>query len=397
MWRGVQRSVLKEKLGYLVIGFAGALTAYWAVASHRYLTDMTKFGWSGRLTIAAYSLWFYLDKTVVPLSLSPVHELPVTVSPFELRFALGWIAVIAISAVTLALWRRWPAGLALWAYYIIILGPVSGVVHAGHQITHDRYSYVSCLGWALLFGAIVGSIARIAATRAARPALIRAAAGASAVWILALGLLTWQQVQVWRDTETLWSFAVEADPSCSICQNNLGTTLTRRNLFGLAKERYELALALRPDRFNVHGNLGVALHRMGDREAALTHLTIALERQPDSAAVLTNIGSVLLDQKSYGEAFRYFEHAVRVDPGSVPGLVNLGDALIKTGRPDAAVPYLLRAREIRPDEPVIYLNLTRAYLALHQYEPARQAYQTLSKLDAALAREIKMTALHAGL
>ena len=398
MWRdAAQRSVLKEKLAYLVVGFAGALTAYWTVASHRYLTDMTKFGWSGRLTIAAYSLWFYLEKTVVPLSLSPVHELPATVSPVELRFAVGWIAVIAISVVTLALRRRWPAGLALWAYYIIILGPVSGLVHAGHQITHDRYSYISCLGWALLFGAVVGSIARIAAARAARPALIRAAAGASAVWILALGLLAWQQVQVWRDTETLWSFAVEADPSCSICQNNLGTTFSRRNLFGLAKERYELALALRPDRFNVHGNLGVALHRMGDPEAALTHLTIALERQPDSAAVLTNIGSVLLDQKSYGEAFRYFEHAVRVDPGSVPGLVNLGDALIKTRRPEAAVPHLLRAREIRPDEPVIYLNLTRAYLALHQYEPARQAYQTLSKLDAALAREIKPTALHAGL
>jgi Tfp pilus assembly protein PilF len=398
MWRdAAQRSVLKEKLAYLVLGFAGALTAYWAVASHRYLTDMTKFGWSGRLTIATYSLWFYLEKTLLPLSLSPVHELPAMVSPSELRFAVGWIAVIAISVATLALRQRWPAGLALWAYYIIILGPVSGLVHAGHQITHDRYSYISCLGWALLFGAVVGSIARIAATRAARPALIRAAAGTAAAWILALGWLVWQQVQVWRDTETLWSFAVEADPRCSICQNNLGTTFSRRNLFGLAKERYELALALRPDRFYVHGNLGVVLHRLGNRDAAMTHFTIALTRQPDSAAVLTNIASVLLDQKSYGEALRYFEHAVRVDPGSVPGLVNLGDALIKTGRPDAGVPYLLRAREIRPGEPVIYLNLTRAYLALRQYEPARQAYETLSKLDATLAREIKPTALHAGL
>jgi len=398
MWRdAAERSVVKEKLAYLVLGLAGALTAYWAVASHRYLTDMTKFGWSGRLTIATYSFWFYLEKTLVPLSLSPVHELPVTVSPLELRFAVGWIAVIAISVVALALRGRWPAGLALWAYYIIILGPVSGLVHAGHQITHDRYSYISCLGWSLLFGAVVGSVARIAATKAARPALIRAAAGASAVWILALGLLAWQQVQVWRNTETLWSFAVEADPSCSICQNNLGTTFSRRNLFGLAKERYELALALRPDRINVHGNLGVVLHRMGNRDAAMTHLTIALERQPDSAAVLTNIASVLLDQKSYGEALRYFEQAVRVDPGSVPGLVNLGDALIKTERPDAAVPYLLRARAIRPDEPVIHLNLTRAYLALHQYEAARQAYETLFKLDATLAREIEPSALHAGL
>src|SRR5262249_24466689 len=329
MWRDpAQRSVLKEKLGYLVLGLAGALTAYWAVSSHRYLTDLTKFGWSGRLTIATYSVWFYLEKTLVPLSLSPVHELPAMVSPSELRFAMGGIAVIAITVVTFALRRRWPAGLAVWAYYVIILGPVSGLVHAGHQSTHDRYSYISCLGWALLFGAVVGSVARIAGTQSARPALVRTVSAASGVWILALGLLAWQQVQIWRDTDTLWNFAVEADPSCSICQNNLGTTLTRRNLFSLARDRYERALALRPDRFNVHGNLGVVLHRMGDREAAMTHLYIALAHQPDSAAVLTTIAGVLLDQGSYNEALRYFEHAVHVAPSSVPGLVNLGDALI---------------------------------------------------------------------
>jgi len=85
------------------------------------------------------------------------------------------------------------------------------------------------------------------------------------------------------------------------------------------------------------------------------------------------------------------------DPSFIPGLVKLGDALIKTERPAAAVSHLLRAREIRPDKPVIYFNLTRAYLALHQYEPARHAYETLRKLDDTLAREIKMSALHAGL
>jgi protein O-mannosyl-transferase len=150
MWRNnADRSALWEKLPYLVLGLAGALTAYWAVASHRYLTDLTKFGWSGRFTIVTYSLWFYLEKNILPLSLSPVHELPTVVNPFERRFTVGWIAVIAISVLALALRRRWRAGLALWAYYVIILGPVSGLVHAGHQLTHDRYSYISCLGWAL--------------------------------------------------------------------------------------------------------------------------------------------------------------------------------------------------------------------------------------------------------
>ena len=398
MWRNAaERAVLKEKLPYFVLGLAGAITSYWAVASHQYLTDLTKFGWSGRIAIVTNSLWFYLQKTVLPLSLAPVYELPAAVNPLEPRFVLGWIAVIGISIGVLALRRWWPAGLALWAYYIIILGPVSGLVHAGHQLAHDRYSYISCLGWALLFGAAVGSIARAAATGTARPVLIRMAAAAAGAWILVLGTLAWHQVQVWRDTETLWSFAVEADPRCGICQSNLGASLARRGLFALARDRYELALALRPDHVNVHGGLGMALHRVGDDTAAMHHLGIALAHNPDNAAALTNIAGILVDQKSYGEALRYFERAIRVDPDSLPGLVNVGDALIKTGRPQAAVPYLLRAREIRPDEPVIYLNLTRAYLDLHQYELARKAYETLSALDATLAREVKPPVLRAGL
>src|SRR5262245_32562876 len=262
MWRNeADRSALREKLPYLVLGLAGALTAYWAVASHRYLTDLTKFGWSGRIAIVTYSLWFYLEKTILPVSMSPVHELPTVVNPFELRFAVGWIAVIAISVVALALRRRWPAGLTLWAYYVIVLAPVTGLVHAGHQLTHDRYSYISCLGWALLFGAAVGSVARAAATGAARLRFVRMAATAAGAWILVLGALAWHQVQAWRDTETLWNFAVEADPQCAICQANLASSLFRRGLLASARDRYELALALRPDSANMHGNLGMVLHR----------------------------------------------------------------------------------------------------------------------------------------
>jgi len=385
------RAVLNEKLPYLALGLGGAVTAYWAVASHRFLTDMTSFGWPGRIALATYSLWFYLEKTFLPLSLSPLYELPAAVNPFEPRFASGWIAVITISVVVLALRRRWPAGLAAWVYYGIVLGPVSGLVHAGHQLAHDRYSYIACLGWALLFGAGVGSIARAAARGVARPALTRAAAVAAAAWILTLGTLTWHQVQVWRDSETLWNFAVDADPRCSICQVNLGTTFFHRGLFALAKDRYELALALRPDRVYVHGSLGMVLHRLGDHEAAMSHLGIAAAHYPDNAATLSNVAVVLLDQKAYGAALRYFERALRVDPDSVPRLVNLGDALVKSGQPQAAIPYFVRARELRADEPVVYLHLARAYLALHQYEPARKAYETLAALDARLAEEIKPT------
>jgi tetratricopeptide (TPR) repeat protein len=389
IWQdGSARAVLKEKLPYLVIGFAGAITAYWAVASHHYLTDMAKFGRAGRLSVVAYSLWFYFEKTFLPLSLSPLYELPAVVNPLEPRFLLSSVAVVGISVGVLAFRRRWPAGLAAWASYGLILGPVTGVVHSGYQLTDDRYSYLSCLAWALLVGAAAGSVARAAATGAVRPILIRAAGAMAAVWILALATLAWYQVQVWRDTETLWSFAVESDPRCSICQSNLGTALQHRRLFALARERYDLALASRPDRIRVHGNLGPLLQQLGDPEAALYHVKIALARYPEDPAVLTNMAVVLLGQKRESDAIPYLQRAHGIDPDYVPALVNLGAALGQTGRPMEEVPYLLRARELRPDEPIVRLNLVRAYRVLGQDDLAQAEYDVLRKLDAPLARSL---------
>ena len=184
-------------------------------------------------------------------------------NPLEARFLLSGVAAVAISVIVLVLRRRWPAGLTVWVVLRHHPRPRGGIVHAGHQLAHDRYSYLSCLGWALLVGAAVGSIMRAGATGALQPWLARATLAVAAAWIIGLATLTWYQTQIWRDTETLWRYAVEADPACSICQANVGFALYRRHLLPLARERYELALALRPDRVKWHSGLGVVLRGHG--------------------------------------------------------------------------------------------------------------------------------------
>ena len=396
VWRErAARAVLKEKLPYLALGLVGATTSYWAVASSHFLTSMERYGWPARIAMAAYSLWFYVEKTFLPAGLSPLYELPAVVNPLEPRFLLPGLCVLAISAGLVALRRRWPAGLAVWVYYGIILGPVSGIVHAGFQLAHDRYSYLSCLGWALVVGAAVGGIARAAATGVVRPWLARALAAVAASWILALGTLTWHQIQIWRDTETLWRYAVEADPGCAFCQSGLGSSLYRRKLFPLAKERFDRALALRPDLVATHSELGLALWGMGDVEAAMRHLNIAVTRGPNNPILLNNMSIVLLDQKRPSEAMRYLERAYRIDPNFFPSLVNLGVAIAETGQPEKALTYLLRAKELRPDEPIVHVNLTRAYRALGKSDLAREEFEVLRKLDGPLARSLESELLPA--
>jgi hypothetical protein len=139
---------------------------------------------------------FYGWKTLWPCSLSPIYELPVRISPWEPRFVAAYLAVGAAALVMVRFRRRIPGVLAAAAVYLVILGPVLGILQSGIQLVADRYSYVACIGWAVLMGELV---ARGLRGRAGRPGGWGARAGialAAGVVCVTLGVFTWEQSKV---------------------------------------------------------------------------------------------------------------------------------------------------------------------------------------------------------
>ncbi len=384
------RRVLLEKVPFVLVGAGGAAVSYWAVAHNDYVTSLAQYPLSARIGMMFYSYWFYLWKTVWPAGLSPLYELPLVVDPLTPRFLGAAVGVAAVTAltVTLAVRARWPAGLAAWAYYGVVLAPVTGLVHAGHQLTHDRYSYLSCLGLALLFGGAASAVIQ-GRLGAARPAFVRTAAAVAAAWILALGVLTWYQVQIWRDSESLWRFAVEADPECSICHSNLGILLVREHqAYAHGKDHLERTLALRPDRHRTRANYGMALSNLGETDRALEQIHLAVAHFPYDADALSNLAGILISRKRYGEAFRYLHRARAVKPDHPVVLANLGAALIETGQSREAIHHLRRSIELRPREPVTRVLLARAHLALGELAEASRAFESMKQMDVRATRRL---------
>src|SRR5881628_1886321 len=245
--RQLSRRTLTEKIPFAVLGVAGAVATYYAQNANAFITPLQRYPLTARIGMTFYSLWFYASKTIVPEGLGPLYELPARVNPLDWRFLGPAIAVTMITAALVTLRRRWPAGLTAWAWYAIALGPVIGLVHSGHQLTHDRYSYLPALGLALMFGGLAGVAAREAVAGRLRPILAGALGVAGVAWLAGLAVLTFNQVQIWHDTETLWRFALDAEPDCVICHSNLGIYFGNRGLYVPAREHIEVALKLRPD------------------------------------------------------------------------------------------------------------------------------------------------------
>jgi len=385
-WTGrAARAVWLEKVPFLILGAAGGAVTYYAQNANAFITPLERYPLSARPAMVFWSLWFYLEKTVLPQGLTPLYELPARVSLLDRQFLLAGLAVTAITVAVVALRRRWPAGLAVWVYYALALGPVIGIVHSGHQLTNDRYSYLPGLGLALLVGAAAGAAIQAAAAGTLRPVLVRVLAGLGVVWFCALAYLSAQQTRVWRDTESLWRYALESDPNCSICHGNLGVFLSTQGHLGLAQAEFERVRALRPDNAKVHLHIGYTHAMAGDFARAVEHFTLYVKRYPNDVDGLNNLGSALLSSRRTSEAFEPLQRAMRAKPRHPLAYVNLGYAHLDSRQYPEALRLFRGAIALQYNSPQAWFGLARVYLETGDLRGAHTAWGMLGHFDAKLA------------
>ena len=356
-WWSVQAwPIWREKIPFALLAFAAATTAYLVQRSTGYLTPADP---ASRIGMVAYNVWFHVWKTVVPLDLGPIYELPPRVNPLELPYLLSAVGGLAITVAVWFLRRRWAAGLAIWAFYLVMLAPVAGLVHTGYHLGADRNTYVSCMGFALLVGGLAMTVVLAWRRGALRTPIAAMVLGVVALWIGSLALAARTQSSAWRDSETLWRYAIEVDPGCAICLHNLGVSLGRRGDLAGAQALLERAIALRPDRSEFHANYGPLLLQMGRRPEGIARLRYHLQHNPRDINARVNLGIGLIEDGRPAEAVAELGQALRVKPDSVPALTALGRALLADGRVEPARGALERALAINPADPVAHLWLTR--------------------------------------
>ena len=213
--------VLLEKVPYAVL--AGTAATIALVAVHRgAMIGLAVHGPVQRMMQAAYGLCFYLWKTLLPIGLAPLYLLEEPLDPTKPTYLLCALIVVGVTATLIVFRRRYPWALAAWTCYVAIVSPVLGVAQSGPQQVADRYTYLSCLPWAVLAAAGVYQLGLLAEAHH-RGRRIRAATVAVAAMLLALlGTQTFRQTRIWKDSVTLWTHVLAIDPTNYIAYNSRG-------------------------------------------------------------------------------------------------------------------------------------------------------------------------------
>jgi protein O-mannosyl-transferase len=414
-------SVVVEKLPFFLLSLVAAYTALVALDHTTHVTS----GLGGsipstaeatvavspidRVAISANALLFYLWKMAVPLRLSPDYHLPPP-GGFETWPALfSFAVVLLVIAAVIVGHRRWPALAAAWVGCIMMLSPVIWVP----QIAADRYTYLACAGWALLCGGGLASAWRYC-QRCNIDARISGSLVALALAVVAaLGVLTWNQVGVWRDSETLWAHAVAVWPS-SGSHSKLGEILAQRGDLAKAIENFEAGLGINPRYIYAHTGLGFAFAiqgrltealeqfddalriaprfaaahtgvglvfaRQGRLSEASDHFRRALESDAGDVQAHTNLGLILKKQGQWGEAAAHFQQAVRADPNSEQAQYEWGLALAEEGKLSEATDHLRAAVRIDPGSAKAHRSLAEVLMREGRSDEAEEQFQEARKL-----------------
>lgn len=211
---------------------------------------------------AVLGLAWYVGKAVWPVGLAAHYPHPYLpsaggVPPSALALVLALAVVVGASGVAWAARRRAPWLGFGWAWLVVALLPVLGLVQVGTQGVADRYAYVPLVG--LFVAAAWGGDAALRALRVPRPA----AAALAACVVAAFGVAAHVQASHWRSSLALYRRAVDVSPRDVAMLFNLGNAELARGDVDEAERLYRRALAIHPASSPAQLNLAELLRERG--------------------------------------------------------------------------------------------------------------------------------------
>lgn len=325
--RATWKHVLIEKIPYFIgVMMSCAVTLYGVSKANAIVSD-ERFSLGLRVANTPISYVRYLGKFFWPTDLAVLYPMP---AHWELWKAVAaTLLLLLLTGIFLTLAKRAPYLIIGWLWYLGTLVPTIGLISVGIQSIADRYTYIPFIG---LFITIAWGASKI-------PGRF----GISLAALVALAVVSWHQVQHWRNTETLFAQCVRATRNNPEAVYNLALAQYLHGKREDAARNFEEALRIRPQYEDARNNLGLLLMEMGDPRGATNVFGGLLRFNPTHEVALLNMGRALAQLGDATQAKGYFELA-----HSAEARLELGRLLQKMNRTNEAQIQLREAERLRP-------------------------------------------------
>ena len=397
LWYRRGRVTLHEAaslLPFLVVGLILGLHTVWLEVHH---VGASGQEWllspAQKILLAGRAPWFYAAKLIWPLDL--VFNYPRWNLDARhwglLSYPLALAGLLFLSWSLREKISRGPVSGIL--FFVITLFPALGffrVYPFRYSYVADHFQYMACIGLFALAAACISVFAQ--KQKACAFVLVFFITGA-------LGLLTWNQSHVFKDSKTLWEHTLKSNPNSFQAHNDLGTYLASQGDLHDAMAHFQMALKIQPDFVEAINNLSLCYQKQGEVYQARELAMKALELDPQNATAHMNAGMFCLDMQDRSCALKQLALAVASRPDWGRANLVLAQLLVAENRPAQARPFFENALSAMPDYVPAHLAYARVLENARAYMIAVRLYDHVLTLepDNSTARSGKAQALfHAG-
>ena len=320
--------LILEKLP--LFGLVAASSVVTLFAQRIALQPLANISVATRIGNALISSVVYLRQFFWPFPLTAFYPF----APGEVVTLRVLVSAALLAAISLAVFllRRHRYLVTGWLWYLVMLGPVIGILQVGNQAHADRYTYLPQIGLCL---SVTWAAADLFSRWKRREFLL----GPLAVGVITVSIFCARtQTASWKNSESLWRHTLAFTSHNAVAEENLAETLHENGQTLEAIAHLENALRIDPYDASVHSLLGVALLEIGQVDESLAQLQTAVQLDPHDADVQYNLANTFMALGQAGDAIAHYDAALKINPDDVQSLNNMAwilatcpDTLVRDG------------------------------------------------------------------
>lgn len=308
--RALLRSFAEKVELFVLVAVASGI--FFAAQQHAgVVVPLERLGLGSRIANALVAYAAYLGKAFWPSSLAVLYPHPGDSLPLW-QPALAGVLLLAVSVAALSAWRRAPAVLVGWLWFLGMLVPTIGIVQVGSQAMADRYMYLPLVGLAVALAFGLPALS----PRATHATGGRLAIAAAAVAVVGLATTAAVQTAVWRNSITLFEHTLDVTKDNPIAHAHLGAALLARGRVEETVTHYTKSIRLSPNDADVANNFAWLLATYDDVEIRNPYLAVRLAERAVARTQRSDPGMLDTLAAAYATAGRFDEAVTTAEDGA---------------------------------------------------------------------------------
>jgi protein O-mannosyl-transferase len=209
--RPLKFNLILEKWLFWVGSLAIGLVNVFSLIGFKAIGGPTKLTYTllDRLCVGAYAFVVYIGKFIFPWQMSPLYPYEQKL-PTEIYLApLGFFA--AVGLLWWAFKQNWRVVVFGWVFFFVNFIFVSQIVGAGQAFIADRFTYIPYFGGFFILVKLTEGYLEKTGIKIAFLA-----------YLILCFSMTYNQITIWKNSETLWTYVLQFYKNAAVPWNNRG-------------------------------------------------------------------------------------------------------------------------------------------------------------------------------